>query len=241
MDGPRPPDPHRKRRRIPASASAATTTDRLPIRVRADGAGRQGRSASRPCLPRIRPVRALACPDRTSQVAAPTGSSTGTRPAGHRRTTTVRVGAAANGAIGSSRSPGWWRSSGVAGESRSGHTGQPSCLCATGPSGPAAHLPVPTSSRPRGANRCRSLAGRLRKAGRATAARAPPSRSGQGQTATAVSAGSTSVQVDPTSAERVTASSTSWTCNASAKDGAGSVPVAIASMKSRIWWVKECS
>ena len=43
------------------------------------------------------------------------------------------------------------------------------------------------------------------------------------------------------SAERATASSTSWTCSASANDGRGSAPVATASMKSRIWWVKECS
>lgn len=61
------------------------------------------------------------------------------------------------------------------------------------------------------------------------------------QAATGASAGSTSVHEEPSSADRVTASSTSWTCNASAKDGAGSTPVAIASMKSRIWWVNECS
>lgn len=96
-------------------------------------------------------------------------------------------------------------------------------------------------ARPRGAIRGWSLAGRLRKAGRATAVRTPPSRMVDGQTAAAVSVGSTSAQEEPSSAERATASSTSWTCNASAKEGVGSTPVATASMKSRISCVNECS
>lgn len=96
-------------------------------------------------------------------------------------------------------------------------------------------------SRPRGAIRGWSLAGRLRKAGRAMAVRTPPSRMVDGQTAAAVSVGSTSAQDEPSSAERATASSTSWTCNASAKEGVGSTPVATASMKSRISCVNECS
>jgi hypothetical protein len=85
------------------------------------------------------------------------------------------------------------------------------------------------------------LAGRLREAGRAMAVRTPPSRMVDGQTVAAVSAGSTSVQEEPSSAERATASSTSWTCNASANEGVGSTPVATASMKSRISCVNECS
>jgi hypothetical protein len=188
------------------------------------------------------PTGALACPDRTSQVAAPTGS-TGVRSAVRRRTEAVRVGAAAGDVIGSSGSPG---GGGGGPPVRPGNPGpvapddRPS-VRHRALEGPAAHSPEPTSSRPRGANRGRSLAGRLRKAGRATAARTPPSRMVRGQTVTTVSAGSTSVHEDPVSAERVTASRTSWTCNASAKEGAGSVPVAIASMRSRIWCVKECS
>lgn len=62
-----------------------------------------------------------------------------------------------------------------------------------------------------------------------------------GQAATVTSVGSTSVHDEPSSAERTTASSTSWTWRASANDGVGSVPVAIASRKSRISWVNECS
>ncbi len=81
----------------------------------------------------------------------------------------------------------------------------------------------------------------FRKAGRAMAVRTPPSRMVNGQTAAAVSVGSTSAQEEPSSAERATASSTSWTCNASAKEGVGSTPVATASMKSRISCVNECS
>lgn len=96
-------------------------------------------------------------------------------------------------------------------------------------------------SRPRGAIRGWSLAGRRRKAGRATAVRSPPSRMVDCQTAAAVSVGATSAHEEPSSAERATASSTSWTCNASAKEGVGSTPVATASMKSRISCVNECS
>lgn len=188
------------------------------------------------------PAGALACPDRTSQVAAPTGSSTGVRSAVRRQAEAVRVGAAAGDVIGSSGSPGWWwRSSGAAGESRSGRTGRPSYPCATGPRWPGCTLSgadlVPAAGRkPRPVPRRSAPESRSGDGGANTAV-----ADGQGQTVTTVSAGSTSVHEEPVSAERVTASSTSWTCNASAKDGAGSVPVAIASMRSRIWCVKECS
>lgn len=60
--------------------------------------GRVG-SASRPCLPRIRPVGALVCPGRASQAAAPTGTPTEPLPAGNRRADAVGAGAAAGGVI----------------------------------------------------------------------------------------------------------------------------------------------
>lgn len=231
------------RHRIPTSASAATTPDRCPVRVRADGAGRQGRVGVSTLSPRIRPARALAW-------RAPAGRLRPPRPPIYRpEHDSPEIGERMRYGWGQRRAvPSgppdlhrWWRSSGAAGESRSGRTGRPSCSCATGPYGPAARSPMPTSSRLRGAIRGRSLAGRLRKAGRAMVVRTPPSRMVNGQTAAAVSAGSTSVQDEPSSADRVTASSTSWTCNASANEGAGSTSVATASMKSRIWCVNECS
>lgn len=241
MNGPRPPAPHRdgtgsrhrrRRRRRRAGFRHGCGQTGLVGRVgrRLDPAspasGRPGRR--RAPTGRLRPP----CPPDRRPVYGPPD-------VGERK----RYGWGQRRAVpsGPPDRRGWWRSSGAAGESRSGRTGRPSCSCATGPYGPAARPPVPTSSRPRGANRGRSLAGRLRKAGRAMAARTPPSRMVRGQTATAASAGCTSVHEEPISAERVTASSTSWTCNASAKEGAGSTPVATASMKSRIWWVKECS
>jgi hypothetical protein len=61
-----------------------------------------------------------------------------------------------------------------------------------------------------------------------------PASPGTGQT------GSTFVHA-PDSAERDTASRTSCTCRASAKDGVGSAPMAIDSIRSRTSWVNVCS
>lgn len=152
----------------------------------------------------------------------------------------------------SSGSSGSWRSSGAAGESRSGRTGRPSCVCHRAPARctPSGLDLVPATGRNRGRpspvgpevlirrERRRRDRGRI---GNVRPGRRVPGRAGGRQTGTAVSAGSTSVHDELFSAERATASSTSWTCSASAKEGAGSAPVAIASMKSRIWCVNECS
>lgn len=180
--------------------------------------GRVG-SASRPCLPRIRPVGALTCPGRASQAAA-------------RRRAVSSGPPEVSGGGGPPVRPG--NPGPVAPDDRP----------ARAPPGRQARLHAlryRPLTRPRGAIRGWSLAGRRRKAGRATAVRTPPSRMVNGQTAAAVSVGSTSAQEEPSSAERATASSTNWTCNASANDGVGSTPVATASMKSRISCVNECS
>ncbi|PRY23917.1 hypothetical protein CLV70_11449 [Pseudosporangium ferrugineum] len=65
-----------------------------------------------------------------------------------------------------------------------------------------------------------------------------PSRRGQGQTV--ARAASTGTQADE-AADFSTASRTSWTWRASAKDGAGSSPAATAAIRSRTSWVNECS
>ncbi|SCL17134.1 hypothetical protein GA0070616_1209 [Micromonospora nigra] len=144
-----------------------------------------------------------------------------------------RGGPAARGTgwcVGAPVGGGWWcggepcgspdvRSSGAAGESRSGRTGDRPARAIRAV---AARMARPVRRRPR--------------PDRGAQPRTVPRRSASGvaQAATVASAGSTSVHEEPRSAERVTASSTSWTCNASANEGVGSAPVATASMKSRI-------
>lgn len=143
-------------------------------------------------------------------------------------------------------SPSSDRTAGAAGESRSGRTGRPCWFVPAEGSGgtlPGAGL-VPAAGRNRGgpspAGAGKPFGRRGRAAWTAVSGGARGAAGRIGQAASSASAGSTSVQA-ARSAERVTASSTSWTCNASANDGVGSTPVATASTKSRIWWVKECS
>lgn len=187
------------------------------------GAGGRGRSASRPCPPDVdRPGRGIVPRGRsgtagpvvrTRRTAGPVVRRDRGIPVRPRRTTVV-------------------------------------LSCPTGPDTVRRGTPFPdrTSSPAAGRNRGRpSPVGPERRSG-GTPRVGPPmggARSATGapagQAATVTRAGSTSVQDEPRSAERVTASSTSWTCNASANEGSGSVPVATASTKSRIWWVKECS
>jgi hypothetical protein len=68
----------------------------------------------------------------------------------------------------------------------------------------------------------------------------PPGLARRAGVQTAASASSTDTQASA-AAERSTASRTSWTCSASAKDGAGSSPAAMAARRSRASWVKLCS
>lgn len=242
VDGPRPPAPHRnstgfrrrRRRRRRRTGSR---------QVRADGAGRQGRvgvSTLPPPHPAGRgvwhaPAGRLRPPYPPEQRPNHDPPGTGER---------VRYGWGQRRAVSSGppeRSP-----VGGGPPVRPGNPGPvaPDDRPARAPPGRTARLHALRNrplARPRGAIRGWSLAGRRRKAGRATAVRTPPSRMVNGQTAAAVSVGSTSAQEEPSSAERATASSTSWTCNASAKEGVGSTPVATASMKSRISCVNECS
>lgn len=241
VDGPRPPAPHRKKHRLPTSASAATTPDRSR-RVRADGAGRQGRvgvSTLPPPHPAGRGIgmprpgvsgrRAHRKPDRTTTRRKPASGCGRNGGSGGRSHQVLRIFTGGGGPPVRPGNPGP-----VAPDDRP----------ARAPPGRTARLHALRCrplSRPRGAIRGWSLAGRRRKADRAMAAGSPPSRMVNGQTRAAVSVGSTSAQEEPSSAERATASSTSWTCNASAKEGVGSTPVATASMKSRISCVNECS
>lgn len=164
------------------------------------------------------------------------------------------------------RVPGAWcrgaRAPGAAGESRSGRTGRPSCSrtarAAARRRTPSGADLVPAAGRNRGgslAGRSGEPLGRWRRHAppprflhRPTVVAGVPGGGDQGpppprrvQAGTASSVGSTPVHEEPSSAERITASSTNWTCKPSANEGAGSTPVAIASTKSRIWWVKECS
>ena len=77
-------------------------------------------------------------------------------------------------------------------------------------------------------------------AGRRGAQPRRPSPALAGRSQAAISAVSTSAQLRD-AADRSTASSTNCTCSASVNDGAGSWPVATASIRSRISWVNECS
>ncbi len=95
--------PHRKEHRLPTSASAATTPDRSR-RVRADGAGRQGRVGVSTLPPPHPTGRGVGMPRPASQAAASTGTPTEPRPAGKRRAGAVGAGVAAGGLIRSSGS-----------------------------------------------------------------------------------------------------------------------------------------
>lgn len=153
--------------------------------------------------------------------------------------------------------------SGTTGESRSGRTGRP-CYLRTRPAPEWFRrdaYTLRTDLHPfAGRNRDRTLADRTGElSSRVTDRSRAPARGGHWaptvpasardghrhrrscQAETGSATGSTSVQDEPSSAERATASSTSWTWRASAKDGVGSVPLATASRKSRISWVNECS